>query len=85
MVGPGDESTAMDIRDQAHRIWRAVPRYNKVEWDHLFDLRHSDLDIFKKGHDLLRTQGMLARLKPDHLKPDHQVVTDASTSKHEDI
>jgi hypothetical protein len=66
MVGPGDESTAMDIRDQAHRIWRGVPRPDKVQWDHLFEARHSNVDIFKKGHELLKKQGMLARLKPDY-------------------
>jgi hypothetical protein len=67
MVGPGDESTAMDIRDQAHRIWRGVPRSGKVEWDLLFDMRHSNVDIFKRGHELLKTQGVLAKLKPDYM------------------
>jgi hypothetical protein len=67
MIGPGDESTAMDIRDQAHRIWRSVPRSGKVEWDLLFDMRHSNVDIFKRGHELLKTQGVLAKLKPDYM------------------
>lgn len=66
MSGPGDANTAMDIRDQALRVWRAVPRSDKVEWDHLFEIRHSNVDIFKKGHELLKGQGMLARLKPDY-------------------
>lgn len=56
----------MDIRDQALRVWRAVPRSNKVEWDRLFEIRHSNVDIFKKGHELLKVQGMLAKLKPDY-------------------
>lgn len=56
----------MDIRDQALRVWRAVPRSDKVEWDRLFEIRHSNVDIFKKGHGLLRGQGRLAKLKPDY-------------------
>lgn len=56
----------MEIRDQALRVWRAVPRSNKVEWDRLFEIRHSNVDIFKKGHELLKIQGMLAKLKPDY-------------------
>jgi len=56
----------MDIRDQALRVWRAVPRSDKVKWDHLFEIRHSNVDIFKKGHELLKGQGMLAKLKPDY-------------------
>lgn len=58
MIGPGDASTAMEIRDQALRVWRAVPRSNKVEWDRLFEIRHSNVDIFKKGHELLKIQGV---------------------------
>lgn len=56
----------MEIRDQALRVWRAVRRSDKVEWDRLFEIRHSNVDIFKKGHALLKSQGMLAKLKPDY-------------------
>jgi len=66
MVGPGDASTAMEIGDQALCVWRSVPRSDKVEWDRLFEIRHSNIDIFEKGHGLLKSQDMLAKLKPDY-------------------
>lgn len=80
MTGPGDASTAMEIRDQALRVWRAVPRTDKVKWDHLFEIRHSNVDIFKKGHELLKLQGMLAKLKPDY-----NTASKLSTIKHPSI
>lgn len=86
MVGPGDASTAMEIRDQALGVWRGVRRSDKVEWDRLFDIRHSNVDIFKKGNELLKAQGMLAKLKPDYnTSPKRATVrqprTDQSTPK----
>jgi hypothetical protein len=75
-VGPGDESTAMDIREQAHRIWRDASRCDKVKWDELFENRHMDANVFKKGHGLLETQGLLAKLRPRY-----QMVAGPSTAK----
>ena len=66
----------MDIREQAHRIWRGAPRCDKVKWDELFENRHLDATVFKKGHVLLETQGLLAKLRPSY-----QIVAGPSTAR----
>lgn len=63
MPGPGDDVTAVMILDQARLLWRSVSFRDKSEWDCLFAVRHTDPNVFKRGHGLLETQGLLARLR----------------------
>lgn len=53
MPVPGDDLTAMKIREQAHIIWRKVSHQDKHEWEHLFTARHSDPGVYRKGRKLL--------------------------------
>jgi hypothetical protein len=63
MTASGDDLTAVRIREQAHVVWHKVSKKDKEAWGDLHDERFSDPKVYKKGRRLLKTQGLLPRLK----------------------
>lgn len=63
MSAPGSEAIAIKIRKRAMLIWRPCSHREKAEWELLYQNRHTDPDIFQKGNELIRSQGLLAKLK----------------------
>lgn len=63
MPPPGDDLTAMKVRGEALRLWRRVSKDQKKVWRALYEARHSDPRVYRKGLRLLETQGLLAELE----------------------
>lgn len=63
MPAPGSEVIASVIRQRAMLIWRPYSHREKAKWEVLYQTRHTDPDIFKKGNELLKSQGLLAKLE----------------------
>jgi hypothetical protein len=54
----------MKIREQAHLVWRIASEKDKKHWKDLHETRYSDPHVYRKGRRLLKTQGLLAILRP---------------------
>jgi len=98
MPAPGSEAIASVIRQRATLIWRPYSHCEKAKWEALYKARHTDPDIFKKGNELLKSQGLLAKLKlhshafhpcrqngPQQSKPVTKTLTKASLSASSQI
>ena len=65
MPAPADDLMAMQIREQALRLWRRFSFKDKEDCKILNESRVSDPKVYKKGGRLLKTQDLLAGWRPN--------------------